>query len=702
LKLTAAIALGATAAVLAAAQDQAPQPTFRTEANYVRVDVYPTLDGAPVTDLRQEDFEIIEDRVTQKVEQFERILIRGGAGLEGRREPNTVDESRRAIQDPRARVFVLFLDNKHVEGAASRTIARPLVNALNRLTGPDDYIGAMMPGMSARDITFARRRTSIEGILSREWWGERDRLVLQDPVEDQYAYCYPGIPKQGESLASDQGIAQEMILRRREKQTLDALEDLAIFLRGVREERKAVITITDGWRLYGPNSNLVRPLDNVVPPTARVGVDPRNGRLTTKDTPNDTSGPRTQCETDRLTLSQLDHEQRIRTIFDEANRGNVSFYPIDPRGLVVFDEQIVPAAGVGIGPRANPTLSPTAESERLMERSTSLRRLAEATDGLAIVGSNDIERGFKRITDDMSSYYLLGYYSTGKLDGKFHSIRVRVKRPGVEVRARRGYLAPSAAEVAKAAPKPPSMAAPSADMAIATAAAAAVGRLTGAIRDQPFRAHVTAGWRPAGDGPDGRAQAVFWTVGEVADRIPGSDVEAVLMSSAGEIVATVRGRILPGTTSVMIPVLATRSLEPGDYQIRVRSQTPSGVETVSLPITLPPAMSSAGPSSSSGAVFVRRGPLTGNKEIPTADMRFRRSERIRVEVPSATAATGARLLDRTGKPMAVPVAANTRNDADGSRWATAELALAPLAAGDYVIEVMADTTRTLVAFRVVP
>lgn len=696
MKLSAAIALGATAAVLAAAQDQPPQPTFRTEANYVRVDVYPTIDGAPVTDLRAEDFEIVEDRVLQKVEQFERILIRSGDGSEGRREPNTVEESRRAIQDSRARVFVLFLDNKHVEGDASRTIARPLVNALNKLIGPDDYVAAMMPGMSARDITFARRRTSIEGVLSREWWGQRDRLVLQDPVEDQYAYCYPGAPKPDKEVASDQGIAQEMILRRREKQTLDALEDLAIYLRGVREERKAVITITDGWRLYMPNPNLVRPIDDVMPPTARVNVDPRNGRLTTKDTPNDTGGPRTQCETDRYALSQLDHEQRIRTIFDEANRANVSFYPIDPRGLVVFDEQIVPAAGVGVGRFANPTVPVAVDAARLTARSTSLRRLAEATDGLAVVGSNDIERGFKRITDDMSSYYLLGYYSTGKLDGKFHSIRVRVKRPGVDVRARRGYLAPNAAEVARATLAAPSTAAPSADMAIANAAAAAVARLPGAVRDQPLRVHVTAGWRP---GADGRSEAAFWTVGEVADRIPGSDLEAVLMTGAGEIVATVRGRIVPGTVSLLVPVVASRSLEPGDYQVRVRSQTPSGVETLSMPITLPPATPSPG---SSGAVFVRRGPMTGNKEVPTADMRFRRSERLRVEVPSAAAATGARLLDRTGKPMPVPVASNTRNDADGSRWATAELALAPLAAGDYVIEVMAETTRTLVAFRVVP
>ena len=306
-------------------------------------------------------------------------------------------------------MFVLFLDTKHVELAASRTIARPLINALNRLIGPDDYVAAMTPGMSARDITFARRRTTIENVLSRDWWGERDLTNFKDPVEEQYAYCYPGIPPPGGTVASDRGIAQEMILRRREKLTIDALEDLAIFLRGVREERKAVITITDGWRLYTPDRTLARPIDNGPPPIGTVNVDPRNGKLTTKDTPNSTTSTQAVCESDRYQLSELNDEQRIRTIFDEANRANVSFYPVDPRGLVVFDEQIVPAAGVGFGPSANPMVPLAEDNARLIARNTSLRMLDEATDGLAIVGSNDIAKGFKRNTDDLSSYYPLGY-----------------------------------------------------------------------------------------------------------------------------------------------------------------------------------------------------------------------------------------------------------------------------------------------------
>ena len=62
----------------------------------------------------------------------------------------------------------------------------------------------------------------------------------------------------------------------------------------------------------------------------------------------------------------------------------------------------------------------------------------------------------------------------------------------------------------------------------------------------------------------------------------------------------------------------------------------------------------------------------------------------------------ARLLDRNGNAMAIPVTAATRDDADGSRWQSAEVALAPLGAGDYLLELATATGRTLVAFRVIP
>src|SRR5262249_34071816 len=155
--------------------------------------------------------------------------------------------------NPRARVFVLFLDLGHVGLADSRIIRRPLVEALDGIIGQDDLIGVMTPEMSATNVTFARRTLTIEGILDRYWWGERDRLVPTDPMESKYAFCYPS---EGASPVS--AIAQEMIDRRREKLTLDSLEDLALFLRGVREERKAILVITNGWRLFQPNEALLQ------------------------------------------------------------------------------------------------------------------------------------------------------------------------------------------------------------------------------------------------------------------------------------------------------------------------------------------------------------------------------------------------------------------------------------------------------------
>jgi hypothetical protein len=71
------------------------------------------------------------------------------------------------LENPRARVFVLFLDTYHVDVGASHRIRDPLVRALDAVIGADDLIGVMTPEMSANDITFARKTTTIDGILER-------------------------------------------------------------------------------------------------------------------------------------------------------------------------------------------------------------------------------------------------------------------------------------------------------------------------------------------------------------------------------------------------------------------------------------------------------------------------------------------------------------------------------------------------------
>jgi hypothetical protein len=228
---------------------------------------------------------------------------------------------------------------------------------------------------------------------------------------------------------------------------------------------------------------------------------------------------------------------------------------------------------------------------------------------------------------------------------------------------------------------------------MAAAASSAIGKIANAARDLPLRVYTTAGWRV---GPDGKPAPAIWTIGEVVDRLPGADLEAMLLNATGDPVSSAKARIAPGTTSALLTIVPDMPIAAGEYTVRVKSQRPQGSETVSMPVVLPAA------PQSSGAVFMRRGPTTGNKEMPTADVRFRRSERVRVEVPSTTDVTSARLLDKTGKPMAaIPVTAATRTDGDGAKWATAELLLAPLAPGDYIVEVVAGETRTLAAFRIV-
>ena len=87
---------------------------FRTEANFVRVDVYPLKDGKPLQGLKLEDFEVLEDGVAQKIEAFEHVVIRSAGPQETRREPSSQRESLQEATNPRNRVFVIFLDTTHV------------------------------------------------------------------------------------------------------------------------------------------------------------------------------------------------------------------------------------------------------------------------------------------------------------------------------------------------------------------------------------------------------------------------------------------------------------------------------------------------------------------------------------------------------------------------------------------------------------
>jgi hypothetical protein len=105
--------------------------------------------------------------------------------------------------------------------------------------------------------------------------------------------------------------------------------------------------------------------------------------------------------------------------------------------------------------------------------------------------------------------------------------------------------------------------------------------------------------------------------------------------------------------------------------------------------------------------MLRRGPTTGIRYVPTADKQFRRTDRVRLELPSteSVASTSAEVLDRSGKAMNIPVTTAVRTEGPLT-WATAEVALAPLAAGDYALRLKTEhagkSTEVVTGFRVIP
>jgi VWFA-related protein len=139
----------------------------------------------------------------------------------------------------------------------------------------------------------------------------------------------------------------------------------------------------------------------------------------------------------------LDYEGGIRSIAIEdlhgaitaATRGNVTIYPLDPNG-------IVPGRDVTEQAVADPDNTQPEPSATSIGRMQDLRALAETTGGFAIVNTNNYTDAFTNVVRDNSSYYVLGFSTAQQTDGRFHSVEIRVKRPGLKVRARGGYLAP--------------------------------------------------------------------------------------------------------------------------------------------------------------------------------------------------------------------------------------------------------------------
>ena len=149
-------------------QDAAQQPTFRAGANFVRVDVYPTIKGAAVRDLTEIDFDILEDGVPQKIESFEYVNVRGAGPEAEQHEPSTVAEARQIAETTKGRLFVIPSDTvlrgrRRLASAATDAGQLPPPHPRPRRHVRGDDAGHVRPGHQLRAPDRHDRRVSLEG-----------------------------------------------------------------------------------------------------------------------------------------------------------------------------------------------------------------------------------------------------------------------------------------------------------------------------------------------------------------------------------------------------------------------------------------------------------------------------------------------------------------------------------------------------------
>jgi VWFA-related protein len=359
---------------------------------------------------------------------------------------------------------------------------------------------------------------------------------------------------------------------------------------------------------------------------------------------------------------------RLEAALQAANRGNVTVHVLDPRPL-------------GSAPFGG---------------AEALRRLSVETGGRAIVNTNNPASGLKQVMADASAYYLIGYSpARPRLDGKFHKINVRVKRSGVRVTARRGYWAPTEAESNPAPAKP------------------ADPKLTGALSELVTRTgderliDVWVGTEPGEDGHS--AVHVTWELARRSVDASPAVVEVEPVTRTGTTLGEAQSiQTLPREGDAA--TVASYQLKPGPLALRVTVRSDGGSVldrwTQSLVV---PDYTAASLKLGTPRVFRTR-TLAETRSFeadphptPSASRRFRRTDRLVIDVPYE-AASGqpeikAHLTNRDGKVLAPLTLAK---GPDGV--ARVAMPLASLAPSTYTVRVEvtsgADRGVQVVAFTV--
>jgi VWFA-related protein len=405
--VTLTLALAAAQTPQQPLQQPLPDIVIRINVNLVQVDAVVTdSKGRPVTDLRKQDFVILQDGKPQTITNFSyistkapaaRTMVAKATPAKGISAPPPAPAVRLNARQVR-RAIALVVDDL---GLSFESIAR-IRQSMKKWVDND---------MQQGDVVAVIRTSAGMGALQQFTNDKRILYTAIDRVRYN-SYGRVGIssfePLGGAAAAApfDTTRADE------ERERVFAVGSLG-----------AIRYVVDGLR--------------EVPGRKSVVLFSENLRLLYRDGPND------------LVMDE------VRRLIDAANRSSVVIYSIDPRGLVYTGLSAADDTA-GMRPRQLARVE-TRRSREMFNSQDGMVMLAHDTGGLFMQNTNDIDGALRKVVEDGDGYYLIGYHpAAATFDQKtgrpqFHNLQVRVKRPGLRVRSRKGFFGTSDRRIAPVA-----------------------------------------------------------------------------------------------------------------------------------------------------------------------------------------------------------------------------------------------------------
>lgn len=374
------------------------QPTFRTTVEFVEVAVVPTdKNGQFVGDLTREDFELFEQRRRQRIVAFAKVDLPTAmesasadvVSASGARPAPTERVDSNAPSDD-ARLYVLVLDDLHVASERTLRVRESARAFIERYTEGGDLVSVVVVSGRTHALGFSRDRQRLLASVE-QFSGQKLRSATYDRYVDQRLG--------GGAALRDGRDPNDGERAYRARASMATLADVTRVLASTGGRRKALLYFSEGIDY------------NVADVMGRV-----------------------QREASQVTHTMAD-------ALSAATRANVTMYAIDPRGLASGEEDAVERPIYSEKPVVD--LSEPGRMGEEAQAIQSLRGLTEPTGGFAATDVNGIDAAFTRIVRENSSYYVLGFEpSDSDKGGAFRAIDVRVKRKGVTLVTRKGYLVP--------------------------------------------------------------------------------------------------------------------------------------------------------------------------------------------------------------------------------------------------------------------